>query len=96
MDITAAINEMKREPRFTQNVGLILSHNGVVRAWSRKDKKEVLYIEVSPDPGKINTFRDVFEKKNGIYKILIEATSGRLKPGDDLLFIIAAGNSRKC
>ncbi len=95
MDITAAINEMKKEPGFTQNVGMILSHNGVVRAWSRKDKTEVLYVEAFPDLEKIDALRSGFEKRDGIYKILIEAKSGRLNPGDDLLFIIVAGDIRE-
>lgn len=39
MDISKRIAEMKRQPGFQDNVGMILIHNGVVRNWSRNDKK---------------------------------------------------------
>jgi len=95
MDISKKIAEMKKEPLFTQNVGMILVHNGVVRAWSRKDKAQVQAIEVTPDFEKIEEIRKEFEQKPGIYKIIIEAKKGTLKPGDDLLFIIVAGDIRE-
>ena len=95
MDITKTIAEMKGEPGFTENVGMILVHNGVVRGWSRKDRSNVEYVEVSPDKEKIEDLRRAYEKKPGIYKILVEAKSGRLKPGDDLLFIVVAGDIRE-
>ena len=43
MDITKTINEMKKEPGFADNVGMILVHNGVMRGWSRKDRSNVEY-----------------------------------------------------
>ncbi len=95
MDITRTITEMKKEPDFAENVGMILSHNGVVRAWSREDRSQVEFLDVSPDIKKIEALRAEYEKKTGIYKILVKAKSGRLKPGDDLLFIIVAGDIRE-
>jgi molybdopterin synthase catalytic subunit len=50
---------------------------------------------VSPDNEKIEIIRKEFENKPGIYKVVVEAKSGRLKPGDDLLFIIVAGDIRE-
>jgi molybdopterin synthase catalytic subunit len=95
MNITKVIAEMKKKPGFTENVGMILVHNGVVRGWSRKDKTPVEYVDVYPDTGKIESLRTEYEKKPGIYKVLVEAKSGRLKPGDDLLFIVVAGDIRE-
>ena len=95
MDITKAIARMKKNPEFSKNVGMILVHNGVVRGWSRKDKSAVDYVDVSPDMEKIEFLRAEYEGKPGIYKILVEAKSGRLKPGDDLLFIVVAGDIRE-
>jgi molybdopterin synthase catalytic subunit len=95
MDITKTINEMKKEPSFADSVGMVLVHNGVVRGWSRKDRSNVEYIDVSPDNEKIEIIRKEFENKPGIYKVVVEAKSGRLKPGDDLLFIIVAGDIRE-
>ena len=95
MDITRAIAEMKKEPGFAENVGMVLVHNGVVRAWSRADRSAVTSINVFPDREKIETLRQEHEKKPGIYKILVEAKEGNLAPGDDLLFIIVAGDIRE-
>ena len=95
MDISRKIAEMKKDPLFAQNVGMILIHNGIVRAWSRKDKSQVQTIEVMADFKKIEQIRKEYEQKPGIYKIIIEAREGTFKPGDDLLFIIVAGDIRE-
>lgn len=95
MDITATISELKKDPGFAQNVGMILIHNGVVRAWSRKDRSPVASVQVSPDRERIEALRKEYETRPGIYRIVIEARSGNLKPGDDLLFIIVCGDIRE-
>jgi len=95
MDITRTIADLKKEPGFTENVGMVLIHNGVVRAWSRKDRSSVSHVDVSVNEEKITALRDEYAKKPGIFRIIIEAQTGRLKPGDDLLFIVVAGDIRE-
>jgi Molybdopterin converting factor, large subunit len=95
MDITKVIAEMKKEPGFSENVGMVLVHNGVVRGWARKDHKPVTGIEVAVDEHKVEVLREEYSQKPGIYKILIECRSGKLNPGDDLLFIVVAGDIRE-
>ena len=95
MDISKTIADLKSRPDFSQNVGMLLIHNGTVRSWSRKDRSAVQSIEVLPDHHKIETLRHEFLQYNGIYEILIEANEGMLLPGDDLLFIIVAGDIRE-
>jgi molybdopterin synthase catalytic subunit len=95
MDISKTIAGMKENPAFAENVGMVLVHNGVVRAWSRKDKQGVAWLEVTPDPVKIEAIRQEFLGWPGIFDIVIEAKSGRFKPGDDLLFIVVAGDLRE-
>jgi len=95
MDITKTIAALKKEPCFADNVGMVLIHNGVVRAWSRKDRSSVSHVDVAANPKKLTALRDEYEKKPGIYRIIIEAQTGRLKPGDDLLFIVVAGDIRE-
>ncbi len=95
MDISRAIAELKKEDGFTENGGMVLVHNGVVRAWSRKDRSSVGSIEVVPDHDRIEAIRRRYEKSRGIFKIVVQANSGMLKPGDDLLFIIVAGDIRE-
>ena len=95
MNISETIAQMKKNPEFAKNVGMILVHNGVVRAWSRKDRQGVEALEVTPDYEKIEAIRQDFLKKEGIFDIIIEAKSGRFQPGDDLLFLIVAGDIRE-
>lgn len=95
MDISKRIAEMKKQPGFQDNVGMILIHNGVVRNWSRKDKSKVKALEVTPDLTKIETIRQEFLKRDGIFDVVIEAKSGEFQPGDDLLFLIVAGDIRE-
>jgi len=95
MDISKTIAEMKKNPAFAENVGMVLVHNGVVRAWSRKTREGVVALEVTPDQEKIEAIRQEFLKREGIFDIVIEAKSGRFQPGDDLLFMIVAGDIRE-
>lgn len=95
MDISRAIAAMKERPGFAENVGMVLVHNGVVRAWSRAGKEQVTALEVTPDKDRIEEIREEFLKRPGIFDIVVEAKSGRFQPGDDLLFIIVAGDLRE-
>lgn len=95
MDISKTISELKKRPDFTDNVGMILIHNGTVRSWSRGDKKQVSKLEVKVDHNKIAELRKQYLQKPGIYEIVVEAHDGIFAPGDDLLFIIVAGDLRE-
>ena len=95
MDISKTIAELKKDPAFVDNVGMILVHNGVVRGWSRKDRAGVSQIDIRVDRAKVEEIRREFEAKPGIYKILVEAHDGRLSPGDDVLFLVVAGDIRE-
>lgn len=95
MDISKSIAQLKKDPDFAANVGMILVHNGVVRAWSRKDKSDVSAVEVTPDLEKIEAIRREIEARPGIFKVLVEAKAGRLQLGDDLLFLVVAGDIRE-
>ncbi|MEN8139879.1 MAG: molybdenum cofactor biosynthesis protein MoaE [Thermodesulfobacteriota bacterium] len=95
MDISKEIARLKALPEFTENVGMVLVHNGVVRGWSRQSHDAVEYLEVVPDHARIEELRQEFLKRPGIFTIVIEALEGRFQPGDDLLFIIVAGALRE-
>lgn len=95
MDISKAIRQLKQEPGFADSVGMVLVHNGTVRSWSRKDKQQVSALEVTPDQEKIQELILEFSAKPGIFRIVVEARSGLFQPGDDLLFIIVAGDVRE-
>jgi len=95
MDISQAIAELKKTPGFTENVGMVLVHNGVVRGWSRKDHADVAAIEITPDYAKIEAIRAEIERRPGIFRVVVQANAGRMQPGDDVLFLIVAGDIRE-
>ena len=95
MDISKTIATMKEDPAFAENVGMVLVHNGIVRAWSRGDHSPVNRVEVRVDQAKVEAIRREIEGSEGIYRVLVEARSGTLRPGDDLLFLIVAGDIRE-
>ncbi len=57
MDITQTLAQLKQDPDFKENVGMVLIHNGVVRGWSRKDHSGVSSIDVTPDRDRIEALR---------------------------------------
>ncbi len=95
MDISQTIVDLKKRPDFTENVGMILIHNGVVRSWSRKDHTDVGGLETEVDQVRIDQLRREYLNRPGIYEIIIETESGSFQPGDDLLFIVVAGDLRE-
>ena len=95
MDISKTIAELKKEPGFAENVGMVLTHNGTVRAWSRNQSGKIGLLQVTPDRAKIEEIRKEFEGREGIWRVVIEALSGTFRPGDDLLFLVVAGDIRE-
>lgn len=95
MDISQAIAELKKKPGFTEKVGMVLVHNGVVRGRSRKDGSPVERLEVCPDQAKVEAICKELSERPGIFSVTAQAKCGTFTPGDDLLFIIAAGDIRE-
>lgn len=95
MDISQRITQLKQEPGFQDHVGMILVHNGVVRNWSRGDGARVKGVKVQVDDLKIESIRQEIEARQGIFRVVAQAKSGQYKPGDDLLFLIVAGDLRE-
>ncbi len=94
MNAQQLISGWKQEPEFRARVGMILTHQGVVRGSSR-DGRLVTALEVFPDHGKIAALRNAYALKPGIYRVAVEAFGGVRRPGDDLLFIVVAGDVRE-
>ncbi|ACV69024.1 molybdenum cofactor biosynthesis protein MoaE [Desulfohalobium retbaense] len=95
MDISKTIAEMKQDPGFAQNVGMVLAHNGTAREWSRADRSSVTSLKVQPDQEKIERIRQEILQYPGIFDIRIQANEGTFTPGDDLLFLVVAGDIRE-
>jgi len=95
VDISKVITEMKNDPAFAENVGMVLAHNGIVRGWSRADGAAVSSIEVYSDQKIIEQIVADIEKMAGVFKVVVEARSGVMQPGDDILFLVVAGDIRE-
>ncbi len=95
MDIEKELARLKSFPGFKEEVGMILIHNGIVRGRSRKNGRMVEKLKVVPDYDKIEEIRNRYERRRGIFKIVVKAREGIFSPGDDLLWIIVAGDIRE-
>jgi molybdopterin synthase catalytic subunit len=95
MNIDKLVDELKLSPGFAEKVGMVLIHNGTVREFSRLTAEKVAYLDVNPDFKRMDTLCREFEGREGIFKVVAEARAGRLKPGDDLLLLVVAGDIRE-
>ena len=95
MDLSEMIAHVKALPGFAEHVGMILAHNGVVRAWSRADHSPVARIKVSVNRAAMDALVKTYEQRPGIFKIMADAREGELKAGDDMLFLVVAGDIRE-
>lgn len=92
MDINRMIERIKAHPDF-HKAGMIASHLGIVRSFSREGKA-VSGVDVHFDSKKIEEIVRDIRSRPGIVDILIETNSGYLKVGDDILAVVVAGDIR--
>ncbi len=95
MHIDDMLESLKAQEGFSENVGMVLIHNGVVRGWSRQNHETVTGVEVVSDQAVIDALIKEFEARPGIFRVLVQAESGPKKPGDDLLRLVVAGDIRE-
>jgi molybdopterin synthase catalytic subunit len=93
MDMNDLINNIKSRPDY-HKVGMILCHNGVVRGTSR-DGTPVVKVTVKAENLAIERIVVEQKKRPGIIEILVQVNEGDLNVGDDLLFIVVAGDIRE-
>ena len=92
MELTALIDRIKSHPDYAK-VGMILCHNGVVRVTSR-DGRPVSGLTVTVDREALDDILAEQKQRSGIVDILVEIQGGSLKVGDDVMFIVVAGDLR--
>lgn len=95
MDVQKLVNGWKTDPDFVARVGMVLAHNGMVRGTRRGDGLPVARVEVRVDHEHLERLRREFEGWPGICRVAVEAFEGCRMPGDDLLFIVVAGDIRE-
>ncbi|MCG2755051.1 MAG: molybdenum cofactor biosynthesis protein MoaE [Desulfobacteraceae bacterium] len=73
---------------------MILCHNGVVRGTSR-DGRQVSGLRIVVDHEKLRNVITENKKRKGIIEILIEIAENKdLSVGDDVMFLVVAGDIR--
>lgn len=94
MDLNTLMASVKQHPDFGK-VGMVLCHNGVVRQTTREGK-EVTGLQVEVDHAKLQEIIASQKATPGIVEVLVEINGGKpLKVGDDVMFIIVAGDIRE-
>jgi molybdopterin synthase catalytic subunit len=88
------IQKVKSHPDSSK-AGMILCHNGIVRASDRSGSKKVRALHVNVDAAKIAEVVSWAKSLPGIVEVLVEALDGELTVGDDLLFVVVAGDLRE-
>ncbi|RLB89878.1 MAG: molybdenum cofactor biosynthesis protein MoaE [Deltaproteobacteria bacterium] len=93
MNIETMVAQIKQHPDF-HKAGMILCHNGVVRATSREGD-EVTGLEIAVDHKRLDQILNEQKKRPGIIDILIHIIEGKkLFVGDDVMFLVVAGDIR--
>jgi molybdopterin synthase catalytic subunit len=73
---------------------MILCHNGVVRETSR-DGKRVSSLVVNADRERLAEIVAQIKMRPGIIEVLADVNEGKLFPGDDVMFVVVAGDFRE-
>lgn len=94
MKLEHLIERVKQHPDY-HRAGMILAHNGVVRQTSR-DGREVTGLRVAVDRKKLEGIVARNKKTPGIVEILVEIFADQdLTVGDDVMFLVVAGDIRE-
>jgi molybdopterin synthase catalytic subunit len=92
MDINKMLDGIKSHPEY-RNVGMIASHLGIVRSFSR-DGRAVTGMEVHFDEGKLQEIIDDIKSRPGIVEVLIDTNQGHLTVGEEFVAVAVAGDIR--
>jgi molybdopterin synthase catalytic subunit len=94
MKLQTLIDNVKKRPDFHQ-AGMILAHNGVVRGTSR-DGRNVSGLKVQVDHDRLATILEKNRNLPGILDIQVWINEDNdLLVGDDVMFIVVAGDIRE-
>ena len=94
MGIKQLVHEIKKHPEYAK-AGMILCHNGIVRCTSRNGKA-VMGLTVQVDHTRLRSIIEKHKKDPGIIEILVEIREDqRLTVGDDVMYLVVAGDIRE-
>jgi molybdopterin synthase catalytic subunit len=93
MNLAALVEQIKKHPDFPK-AGMILCHNGVVRATSR-DGAAVSEVTVNVDRKRLAAVVEEIKAMPGIVEVLAHVNEGTLKVGEDVMYVVVAGDFRE-
>ena len=83
------IEEIKQTAN-PEELGMILVHNGIVRATS-KSGNPVHGMKLSFDEKKLKSVIPIFKKRTGVAEVKVWINAGNLKVGDNIMLLLVAG-----
>jgi len=93
VNLSEQIQNIKKQAN-AENLGMILIHNGVVRATSANGDK-ISKISIDYDDGELKTVINEFEKLKPVEKVWVWINKGTLNIGDDVMYVVVGGNRRE-
>lgn len=88
------VETVKKHPNISK-AGMLLIHNGIVRGYDKTGTQQVKTVLVEVDREAIQRTKEWAAAQQGIVAIAIEAFEGELRVGEDLLYIVLAGDIRE-
>jgi len=93
MNVLEWFEDVKKNPDFDK-VGMILCHNGVVRGHSRSGKRiRCMQLEARRDL--LGGLVSEMSKRAGIVEVKVWLNEGILNVGDDIMYVLVAGDIRE-
>jgi molybdopterin synthase catalytic subunit len=89
-----SLMEKFRRHQNSDKIGMIASHLGIIRGYSR-DGRKVTAVEVSYDMDAVNRIKQQIRKLPGIVDVMINVKSGRFNVGDEILNLAVGGDIRE-
>lgn len=94
MNAADLLQSVKSHPDY-HKAGMVLCHNGVVRATSR-DGRRVSGLSVAVDHARLETVLEKARRTPGIIDVQIQIAENRpLNVGDDVMLLVVAGDIRE-
>lgn len=94
MTVDALLADIASRPGFAEQVGMVLTHCGVVRGRSR-DGRPVTALRVKNRPARLDALCAEYRSRPGIFAVEARASEGLLHPGEPLLLLAVAGDVRE-
>ena len=93
MEIEKILNKIKNHEN-SDSIGMIASHLGIVRSFSRNGK-DVEGVDVKYNMTKLEGIIQNIKSMPGIVEVLVDVNEGSLKVGDELMFVAVGGDIRE-